>query len=152
MNIFVSDPCPQKSASYLDDKRVIKMVLESAQILSTAITLSGGQGPYKVTHNNHPCCVWARISQRNYVWLLQHFIALLEEYTARYNKIHACERLVPILTEGIQYIHSGEQTMWPNCTIFKDEIGDIHEIYKSALQVKWENDIHTPTWYRQVKI
>ena len=147
MNIFVSDPCPQKSAKYLDDKRVVKMVLETAQILSTTISMVGGEGPYRVTHRNHPCCKWARESSGNYLWLLKHFKYLSKEYTARYKRIHACERLTKIFEENSWRIKKGSQTVWPNCTIFKKEIGNVHVFYKKALDIKWQNDIRTPTWY-----
>ena len=75
MNIFVTHLDPVKCAQNLDDKRVIKMILESAQMLSTSINVSGGKGPYKTTHVNHPCSVWVRSSNANYYWLLNHFQA-----------------------------------------------------------------------------
>lgn len=147
MNIFASYACPKKSAQFLDDKRVIKMVLESAQLLSTAINEYGGNGPYKTTHKNHPCAIWTRQTINNYYWLYNHFIALCNEYTNRYNKVHKCFSLTSEFKIGSVIIPDGDQTPFPNCTIFKDE-SDIHKAYRAYLVHKWNNDKRTPTWYQ----
>ena len=102
MNIFVLDENPKLAAQYHCDKHVVKMILESAQMLSTAhavIDNNGKQveGMYKPTHVNHPCNIWVRESAANYYWLLQLFQYLLEEYTYRYSKHHKCEEMDPLL-------------------------------------------------------
>ena len=80
------------------DKHVVKMILEYAQLLSTAhCVIDGIQVAYKKTHVNHPSAVWARSSMCNYMWLYRLFCALLDEYTYRYNKVHKCAELKPIL-------------------------------------------------------
>ena len=79
MNIFVTDPCPKISAQNLDNKRVVKMLLESAQLLSTAITLNGGKGIYKPTHIHHPCTKWVAHSYQNWLWLFRHMCHLQDE-------------------------------------------------------------------------
>lgn len=89
MNIFILDINPVLAAQYQCDKHVVKMVLESAQILST---INGG--PYKPTHANHPCVAWARENSGNYAWLALHAIALCHEYTTRYGKRHKCEDII----------------------------------------------------------
>lgn len=97
MNIFALDSCPIKAAQYQCDKHVVKMVLETAQLLSTAHHVHQSphrESVYAMTHHNHPSAVWARQSNANYAWLLRHFVALLREYTRRYGKNHACTRLV----------------------------------------------------------
>lgn len=146
MNIFASYACPKKSAQFLDDRRVIKMVLESAQLLSTAINESGGKGPYKTTHKNHPCSIWTRQTIKNYYWLLDHFQYLCDEYSKRYNKIHKCETFKKDFISAASLINNGDLTFFPNCTIFKDE-PDIHKAYRDYLVHKWNNDKRTPTWY-----
>ncbi len=83
MNIFASSPCPTQSALNLDDRRLVKMVLESAQLLST---IRGG--PYKPTHINHPSTLWAKEYPENTKWLYLHFLALAEEYRRRFNRTH----------------------------------------------------------------
>lgn len=88
MNIFVLDTDPQQAAKYHNDKHVVKMILETAQILSTINHKHGVEAPYKPTHHNHPCVLWAEQSTANYQWLVTLGFALCEEYTYRYNKIH----------------------------------------------------------------
>lgn len=90
MNIFVLDRDTQTCAQYHNNKHVVKMVLESAQLLSTTMNLTGGAGPYRTTHKNHPCTKWVRNSRENYTWLCDLFDSLLVEYTFRYDKIHKC--------------------------------------------------------------
>lgn len=144
MNIFVTDQCPVKSAQVLDDKRVIKMILESAQMLSSAINLCGGKAPYKNTHVNHPCSVWVRTSRANYYWLLRHFVALCEEYSARYNKVHKCDNFSLELTLGARLIPDGELTAFANCTPHKDM--EVIAAYRLTMKEKWLKDKRKPTW------
>lgn len=149
MNIFASSPCPEKCAQYLDDKRVVKMVLESAQMLSTAIVCRSSYdlAPYKPTHINHPCTVWVRRNHFNYLWMLNHFKALCKEYTRRFKKRHKCEDYVLTFSRGIMFMRLGEgQTPFPNCTDIKDNMINVHDAYKSYLKNKWINDKRTPTW------
>jgi hypothetical protein len=88
MNIFVLDQDPVVSAKSLCDKHVVKMTLETAQILSTVHWILDGHGPYKPTHTKHPCVVWAAKTNANYIWLARHGLAIAEEYTERYKKTH----------------------------------------------------------------
>jgi len=114
VNIFYIDGDPIKAAQSLVDKHCIKMVLESAQLLSTAHRLLDGEEfigktktgrkakrwklydsredvLYQATHINHPSAVWCRKSVENYNWLADHLHALLQEYTHRYGKKHKVE-------------------------------------------------------------
>jgi hypothetical protein len=90
MNIFYLHSNPAKAASYFYDRHKVKMILESAQMLCTAHHVYGDPKlvPYKQAHLNHPSTVWARQSRPNYYWLYEHMIALGQEYTKRYGKIH----------------------------------------------------------------
>jgi len=90
MNIFVTNPDPVLSAEALDLKRVIKMITESYQLMSTALHLNGLTPFYKPTHAGHPCTKWVAESATNYQWLLMHVDALCSIYTARYQKTHLC--------------------------------------------------------------
>jgi hypothetical protein len=115
MNIFYLDHDVTKCAEMHNDKHVVKMILEYAQLLSTAhrvldgVELSGLSASgrkkkfwtladsrdytlYKATHIHHPSAVWARHSAMNYYWLYTMLNALCKEYTYRYGKIHKCER------------------------------------------------------------
>lgn len=89
MNIFVLSHDPIQAARFLCDKHVCKMIVETAQMLSTAWPID--VSPYKHTHVNHPCNVWMRSSLSNYKWLLVHGLTLCEEYTKRYNRVHKTE-------------------------------------------------------------
>lgn len=88
MNIFVLDLDPKLAARYHCDKHVIKMILESAQLLSTAINDAHSKQVmgYKSTHRNHPCSVWVSKSRANAQWLLTLVEALNLEYRYRYNR------------------------------------------------------------------
>lgn len=116
MNIFYLHPVPSECAKLHNDKHVVKMILEYAQLLSTAhrvldgnevneLTANGRRikrwklednfldsNLYKSTHSNHPSAVWVRQSKENYIWLANMLIALCEEYTYRYGKTHKVER------------------------------------------------------------
>jgi len=149
MNIFVTDVDPQKSAQALDDKRVIKMILESAQMLSTAMNLLGAVGPYKTTHANHPCSVWVRATNANYLWLLSHFVALCDEYSFRYGKNHKCYDYLPQFSVGGLSIPLGDLTPFANCTPYKHM--ETIEAYRRTMNEKWAADKRTPTWKNSSK-
>lgn len=98
MNIFALYEDPRLSAGALCDGHVIKMTLESAQILSTVarlLELSTEASLYKPTHRHHGCVRWAAQCPDNYQWLLEHFLGLCGEYTRRYRKSHKCHELTP---------------------------------------------------------
>ena len=108
MNIFYLDKDPVKAAKMQYNKHVVKMILESAQMLCTAhhcIMGSDADVPYKSAHKNHPSTIWARQSAQNYAWLYYHMMALGAEYTKRYGKKHLsitkCEDKLAILPGGI---------------------------------------------------
>ena len=126
MNIFYLDHDVTKCAEMHNDKHVVKMILEYAQLLSTAHRyLDGTQSVglsktgrkqtryvlpdsresllYFATHINHPSAVWVRQSIGNYYWLSNLLVDLCKEYTYRYGKVHKCERdgLVQLLHDCI---------------------------------------------------
>lgn len=92
MNIFVLDTDPVKAAQAQCDAHCVKMVLESAQLLCSAFPV--GLPPYRRTHYNHPCAVWTRESAGNFLWLAWHGLALADEYTYRYGKIHKSREVI----------------------------------------------------------
>ncbi len=93
MNIFAVDKDPVLAAKSLPDKLVVKMPLETAQILSTALIEHDCESKtiYKATHSHHPCVVWAGYTKGNFDWLVKHGLALCDEYFARYGKVHGRE-------------------------------------------------------------
>ena len=88
MNIFILDQDPKIAATMLCDKHVVKMILETAQMLCTISHGLGNAAPYRATHKNHPCTLWAAKSKENWDWLLEHGIEMSEEYTRRYGRVH----------------------------------------------------------------
>jgi hypothetical protein len=95
MNIFALHRIPLVAASMHSDKHVVKMVLETAQILATVhhIHGNGDAVKYKPTHAKHPCVVWAAASRSNYQWLVELGYCLAKEFKMRYGKFHACHDL-----------------------------------------------------------
>ena len=96
MNIFYLSADPVQCAIYHGDIHVNKMLVETAQMLSTShyIASSPVGGLYKPTHPNHPCSVWVRENTENYHWAWQLLKALCVEFQVRRGKIHATQRLV----------------------------------------------------------
>ena len=95
MNIFVVDTDPEKAARQLCDKHVVKMVLETAQMLCTVARQNGfDNAPYKKAHPKHPCTLWAGKSAANWTWLIDHGLAMCEEYTQRYGRTHKSEAVI----------------------------------------------------------
>lgn len=91
MNIFILDKDVKKCAQYHCDKHVVKMILETAQLLCGVHHMTAqvtDQVPYKLSHKNHPCAIWARESYTNYLYLCELGLALCDEYTHRYGKRH----------------------------------------------------------------
>ena len=105
MNIFYLHSNPYIAARLQYNKHVVKMVLESAQMLCTAHHVYGSKKqkeyvPYKQAHLNHPSTIWTRQCRANYRWLYLHMLALGYEYTKRYGKTHAsivkCEKFLNV--------------------------------------------------------
>ncbi len=84
MNIFILDRNIEKCARDQADQHVVKMILESAQMLCTVVNLNGGQSPYRSTHVKHPCTIWAGESLANWLWLRRLALSLNDEYRYRY--------------------------------------------------------------------
>lgn len=115
MNIFTTNECPVVSAQEMCDKHVVKMIVEYAQLMSTAHRVIDGkeyegrtrlnrrikrwlhpnkeleQILYKASHIKHPSGIWCRTTTGNYEWLYRHFLAACAEYTHRYGKVHLTE-------------------------------------------------------------
>ncbi len=130
MNIFYLHPDPKICAEFHNDKHVVKMIIEYAQLMSTAHRILDGdeytdltangrkikrwrlsddreQALMKASHINHPSAVWARDSDLNYIWLYNMWRCLLIEYTHRYDKVHSCARLETVLSKIPNNIKTG---------------------------------------------
>ena len=86
MNIFVLSEDPGIAAIQHCDKHVVKMILESVQMLCTALNKKGFTTPYKSTHVKHPCVLWVESSHDNFLWLKNLTLALNDEYQFRFEK------------------------------------------------------------------
>ena len=97
MNIFFLDENPTLSAQYHVDKHVVKMILETAQLLCGVHHMTDqvtDQVPYKLSHKNHPCSIWCRESLSNYLYLCELGLELSKEYTYRYGKRHKSQDVI----------------------------------------------------------
>ena len=158
MNIFVLSLCPYLCAIYHNDKHVVKMILETAQMLCVTHYLCSNDPPsnlYKRTKAfaNHPCTKWIRESTGNYMWVYILFTSLCKEYTFRYNKIHSCEtRFINIFNEIPELIPKGNIT--PFAQAMFDDVKHKNPIiayrnyykkYKKDFCVWTKRDV--PYWY-----
>jgi len=159
MNIFYLDKDPVIAAQMSCDRHVVKMILESAQMLSTAHRVCDGDeyadkmGLYKLSHKNHPSSIWVRSSNQHYKWLYDHFIALCKEYNARYMKHHATERLIYSLEKQPQFMPVGGFKDPPQCMpdYCKNEDTVIayqtYYILEKSSFAKW-NHSKIPYWWK----
>jgi hypothetical protein len=183
MNIFVLSENPIEAAQMQCNKHISKMVVESAQMLSTTHRMLDGKltrGPsksgktmskkwihpdpdmdsvlYKAVHMNHPCTVWTMASSANYDWHYQHFVALCEEYTHRYGKVHKTDL---ILRSVLQYlpknINIGKLTQFalamkanPECIYKNDPVRSYRAFYQTKqdrFKMVWSKR-EVPDWFK----
>lgn len=177
MNIFYVDTDPHLAAQALVDKHVVKMILESAQLLSTAHRLLDGRQVagvsktgraakrwildddrdhvmYQATHINHPSAVWTRTAVENYLWLVEHFDGLLAEYTHRYGKRHKCFDMIMMLQSPPKKLEAWDMTpmpsaMAPEYKISDDPLTNYRNYYikGKASMHKWTNR-EPPEWIK----
>ena len=183
MNIFILDNDPVKAAQLQCDKHIPKMVVESAQMLSTVHRMIDGvmeRRPsksgsmlqyfklddyredilYKAVHMNHPCTVWSRENCSNYDWHYKHFIALCDEYTYRYGKVHASEtKLATVLRNAPKKIkHTTGKSPFrlamgsnPEC-MFEDAVKSYRAFYQTKqarFAMKWTKR-KQPEWFNAI--
>jgi len=154
MNIFYLDRDPHEAARLQCDRHVVKMILETAQLLSTAHNeLDGGQIAYKSTHKNHPSAVWARASSQNYTWLQRHLMALGDEYTRRYGRVHkTIQTHSQSLLEPPRGISDGDFTDPPQCMPDECKRDDAvlgYQVYYNFKADDWDARGIPMRWYGQ---
>lgn len=180
MNVFYLDKDPQVCAEMHCDKHVVKMIIEYAQLLSTAHRVLDGEPYidstgarriqryrlhdsredvlYKATHVNHPSAVWARQNHNNYLWLNKLFHALCDEYKHRYGRVHAtADKLYGVLNTPPKNIPNGffnepPQAMPMRCKM--DRVIDAYRNYyiiEKASFCKWTNRM-TPEWFNYAHV
>lgn len=145
MNIFVLDTNPVLAAKYHCDKHVSKMILESAQMLSTV-----AGGPYKPTHSFHPCTVWVGKSINNARWLVELARQLNYEYKLRYNSLtdHKSWKVI----ESLDLQGLPEKPMTPFAQAMPEELRIEHDpvrayrnFYRTKQFAKWR--LGAPVWW-----
>lgn len=110
MNIFVLDKNTRKCAQAHVDSHVVKMPLESAQMLCTSLNYYKVETPYKPVHRNHPCTLWTKTNRSNFLWLCELGLELCEEYTFRYGKTHKCLEVIEYCITNANSIPDGNLT------------------------------------------
>jgi len=156
LNIFILDNDPVIAAQYHCDKHVVKMCVESTQILCTSLRLRGIKSEkitYKSTHTKHPCVKWAANKNGNMQWLYVHAIALCNEYTKRYGKIHKSQYVLNEIKELIQFevIEQHEDFVLAMPEIYKsfDAVESYRKYYSCEKRkfAKWKIPSTQPKWW-----
>jgi len=163
MNIFAIEGSDNnidwvKSAQSQDNYRVVKMILESCQMLCTTLNeLSSKQvTPYRSTHKSHPSTKWVRASSANFESLAEHTMAMLEEYTERFGKVHKCasvlEKCLDIYDPSL--FPSQEQTRLPLAMPYEFHSDNIIESYRrfyaSKPRIRYPKD-KIPSWFLEYR-
>ena len=154
MNIFFLHRDPSRAAKAQCDKHVVKMVLETTQMLSTAAIRNGRKAIYKPAYPNHPMTKWVNTHKNNYLWACEHGLALCDEYTKRYNKIHKSQQLIKQLhdlcksffTFGGGEPNSSFITSPPLCMPDEFKQDDFVEAYKEYYKAKLLSWKIPPRW------
>ena len=152
MNIFFLDKNVSKCAKYHNDKHVVKMILETAQLLCGVHWFTGGNAPYKLSHKNHPCAIWARESLTNYLYLCELGLELSREYTYRYGKKHKSQEIIEWCIDNKPNIVDKGFTepakAMPDEYKVKSVVESYRNYYLGAKSgfASWKNR-ETPEWY-----
>jgi hypothetical protein len=158
MNIFVLDRDVIKCAEYHNNKHVVKMVLETAQLLCgvhhmTKLESDRELIPYRLSHKNHPCSIWTRECIENYVWLCQLGMALSKEYTKRYGKIHKSQAVIEWCYDNLPKLNvNGKMTEFAMAMPDECKIGDVIDSYRNYYMIEkrsiadWKGE--KPFWFK----
>ena len=154
MNIFVTDRCPIQSARNLPDKHIVKMPLETCQMLSIIYSdwyygvgkLYKSDGtPYRTAHGafrKHPCTQWAAANQYNLAWLIRHGYALCHEYNLRYGKVHTC---LDVISQAERIYHKSFDNL-----LLSDASRKVTSFTRAMPEsIKFDTSIDTITAYKQ---
>lgn len=155
MNIFILDTDVKKCAEYHNDKHVVKMILESAQLLCGVHHMTESSMdyvPYKLSHKNHPCSIWARENMSNYLWLCELGLELCKEYTYRYGRRHKSQEVIEWCIENRPTIPEDDFTTPPKAMPEEYKVNDVVQSYRNYYCgdkkhfSKWKNR-EIPYWF-----
>ena len=161
MNIFAIYDDPVLSACDLPDKHIVKMPLECCQMLAVVfspwyhdigVVFNKDGQPYRTekgAFRNHPCTKWVAESDNNIQWLLQHGLALCEEYKYRYGKVHTCFRSLTLaglmFTAGCPEKHTPFARAMPDERKYDESISTFEAYQRYIASKPW-----VPTNYLRV--
>ena len=161
MNIFFLDNDIKKCAQYHCDKHVVKMILETAQLLCGVHHMTPQvapqvtpQVPYKLSHKNHPCAIWARESLTNYLVLCELGLELCLEYTYRYGKRHKSQDVIEWCVTNKPSIQDIGYTEPPKAMPDEYKVDSVVESYRNyyrgakASFAVWKNR-EKPFWFEE---
>lgn len=164
MQMFVTSPDCYQCSVDLDDVRLRKIIVESAQILSTSLwinncdkaeILTANKLCYLPTHENHPIVKWTSICYGNFKWCLNYCRELCLEYKTRFNKKHKTFNIWLSINNYINNINFKsekiERDKHINCTTNHKHIDNVYEAYQLELKNKWFNDKRKPIWTNRNK-
>lgn len=146
---------PNICAKQHNNKHIVKMPLETAQILCSVhhVTESEYIPRYKLCHKNHPCNKWARENLSNYLWLVDLGLELCKEYTFRYGREHASQKVIEDLKNNLPDIPEGEMTPFAQAMpeTYKDSNAvDAYRLYyyfEKHHLADWKNR-DKPDWWK----
>ena len=154
MNLFASDADPTAAARVLADRHVVKMAVETAQVLWTALHLAAPgrvpDGGYRPTHRGHPCVRWAAASRGNFDWATHHGLALCDEYWHRYGRIHGSWAAILAVSTLADLVPDGSMT--PFALAMDDDLrdeSDPHGSYRRCLLRKYGTWGSMARWTRR---
>lgn len=143
MNIFAPYSDPVASAIALADKHVVKMALETAQILSTVLHQQSPSAAleaqaYRPTHAHHPCVKWAASSQAAAAWTLLHGLALCNEYAHRYGRTHKSYDVLMRIAPYLGLLPDAPLAPFAQAMPAEFHDGDAHAAYRAYLTSKYK--------------
>ena len=144
MNIFILHPDQSLCAKYHCDKHIVKMPLETTQKLCSVQWRYNSTAPYLKVHTKHPCTLWAGDTVDNYKWLWEFGIELCKEYTYRYERTHACEKVLAIIKNPPVELTKKGTTLFPQAMPeeykHRDPVVAYREYYKHEKRrfAKWK--------------
>jgi hypothetical protein len=145
LNIFATNKSPKITAQEHCDRHLVKMIVETAQMLSCAHWILDNKiVGYKPTHWNHPCSSWIRESSENYLWAYSLLSELCAEYTLRYSKSHKTELLLPALSKAPKNTPEGDLTPWAQAMPEEFQQEDSIKAYQKYLLGKYEEWLTRP--------
>ena len=120
MNRFIIEDNPDAIARSLCDQHIVKMPLEEAQMLCTALwhhapEYAEEKSLYKPVHQKHPCTLWAMKTRTNFSYAYDLYCSMLCEYHHRYGKWHGAGKHSWAISRGIKLIPDGDITPHPQC-------------------------------------